>query len=102
VELQVRLHAAYPATAVVVEVVAPPLRPRVLAAVEAGFATEAAALAATQRSDALRCLLRFVDNHIGRLAAEAVPVSVSLRPLREWTWWTHTGGGNAPAFKQPT
>ena len=21
---------------------------------------------------------------------------------REWTWWAHTGGGNALAFKQPT
>jgi hypothetical protein len=20
---------------------------------------------------------------------------------REWTWWTHTGGGNALAFKPP-
>jgi hypothetical protein len=20
----------------------------------------------------------------------------------EWTWWAHTGGGNALAFKQPT
>ena len=73
-ELQVRLLASYPATPVAVEVVAPSLLPRVLAAVEGGFATEAAALAATQRPDALRCLLRFVDNHIGRLAAEAVSV----------------------------
>jgi hypothetical protein len=22
--------------------------------------------------------------------------------LREWSWWAHTGGGNALAFKQPT
>jgi hypothetical protein len=21
---------------------------------------------------------------------------------REWSWWAHTGGGNALAFKQPT
>lgn len=73
-ELQVRLLASYPATPVAVEVVAPSLLPSVLAAVEGGFATEAAALAATQRPDALRCLLRFVDNHIGRLASEAVSV----------------------------
>jgi hypothetical protein len=74
VELQVRVLASYPATPVAVEVVAPSMLPRVLAAVEGGFATEAAALAATRRPDALRCLLRFVDNHIGRLAAEAVSV----------------------------
>jgi hypothetical protein len=22
--------------------------------------------------------------------------------MTEWTWWAHTGGGNALAFKQPT
>ena len=28
------------------------------------------------------------------------PHGVNQR-LREWSWWTHTGGGNALAFKQP-
>jgi hypothetical protein len=27
------------------------------------------------------------------------PPGVPFR--REWTWWAHTGGGNALAFKQP-
>jgi DNA-directed RNA polymerase III subunit RPC2 len=29
-------------------------------------------------------------------------VRASASTTREWTWWTHTGGGNALTFKQPT
>jgi hypothetical protein len=47
-------------------------------------------------------------------AAAAVPAGVVLFSVRaprregerererEWTWWAHTGGGNALAFKPPT
>jgi hypothetical protein len=34
--------------------------------------------------------------------AHALYASRERRSQREWTWWAHTGGGNALAFKQPT
>jgi hypothetical protein len=34
-------------------------------------------------------------NHLRR------PASTLHREREEWTWWTHTGGGNALAFEQP-
>ena len=45
----------------------------------------------------------------GRIDVESVDFSYPARPdiqVRdrggEWSWWAHTGGANAIAFKQPT
>ena len=38
---------------------------------------------------------------VGLTSAQAL-LPVPLSRGREWTWWAHTGGGNALAFKQPT
>jgi hypothetical protein len=36
------------------------------------------------------------------VAADSVVPAVAQPSQREWTWWAHTGGGNAPAFKPPS
>jgi hypothetical protein len=53
-------------------------------------------------------VVRDVAAHWARLLARPLlflddfPASFPVRGSpRPWTWWTHPGGGNALAFKQP-